>query len=427
MNDIEKQEQEPSTPEQAGSTESSKNADSQEKAPKTSQKTAIFALILALAGLVLGYVKLDELDSALQQEREELADLKKQQLEGQGRLDKSNQAIAAQQTAFTKQDERLKLQAEEMSESLELVYERVGRSSTQWLVAEAEYLMRIANHRLLLEGDSKTALVALERADKRLHDSGDPIWTPIREKLASEMAELRGLQELDIAGQAAKLSGLISQVDKLKLPQSVSITSSEPESNAEEEKEFSFDTVLEDFWAGVKSLLKVRRSDRPVTAMLEPDQAFFLYQNLRLQLEASRVALLRGDKSLFDASLQRVGEWIKEFFDQEHAVTKSMLRGVAELAKLDLEAKRPDISGSLRMLLQQQGRDEEEPESEQEEQQPTAEEPLLDSAEQKPEEAVSESADKEQKLAEEDQPEKAEQERAEEEEKPATTEQKEEL
>ncbi len=355
MNDIEKQEIEPAAHEQAESTEKTVKADSSQNPPKASQKVAIFALVLALTGSVIGYLKLDELNNALQQERQLLSELKEQQQEAKGHLDRSDQALSAQQTAIKEQDEWLKRQTEEMNQSLELVYERVGRSSTQWLVAEAEYLMRIANHRLQLEGDNITALVALQRADKRLLDSGDPAWTAVREKLASEMVELKGIKDLDLAGQAAKLSGLISQVDKLKLPHSVSVASEESEAVAEE-KEFNFDRVLEDFWGGLKSLLKVRRSDRPVTTMLEPDDTFFLYQNLRLQLEGARLALLRRDQTLFDASLQRGEAWIKEFFDQEHALTKSMLDGVNELAKLELEAKMPDISGSLRMLLEQQGR-----------------------------------------------------------------------
>ena len=359
MNDIEKQEIDQSELEQAESKESETSVDSTHGSSRSG--IAWIALLLALGGSGFAYMQQSDLNDALQQEKQALADLKKQQQETNGRLDKSDQAITAQEAAITRQDEWLKRQTEEMEQSLNLVYDRVGGSSTQWIVAEAEYLMRIANHRLQLEGDSATALVALERADKRLHDSEDPAWTAVREKLAAEMAELKGLKQLDLAGLTAKLSGLISQVDKLKLPHAAPVASEHPEVSPKEEKELNFDTVLNDFWVGFKSLIKVRRSDRPVAAMLEPDQSFFLYQNLRLQLEGARVALLRGDQPLFDASLQRVEAWVKEFFDQEHALTRDMLDGVGELRKLELDSKIPDISGSLRLLLERQGKVVEEP------------------------------------------------------------------
>lgn len=371
MNDLEKQEQEQTASEQA---ESSADAGSSQESPKPSQKIAIAALILALAGLVMGYMKWGELNASLQQEIKALAAIKQQQQEAQGRLDKSNQTITEQQAAFAKQSEKIKMQSEEMEQSLELVYERVGGSGTQWLVAEAEYLMRIANHRLQLEGDSKTASVALKRADKRLHDSGDPVWTPIREKLATEIAALKGLKELDLAGNAAKLSGLISQAEKLKLPHSTLAERGKQEEAPKKEKELNLDSVMQDLWVGLKSILKIRRHDQPVSAMLEPDQSFFLYQNLILQLEGARIALLRRDQSLFDTSLQRAEAWAIEFFDQKDSVTESMLQAITELKQLKLADEMPDISGSLRMLMVQQGRGDEMPEPVAETPEPVAEE-----------------------------------------------------
>jgi uncharacterized protein HemX len=118
--------------------------------------------------------------------------------------------------------------------------------------------------------------------------------------------------------------------------------------------------------AGLKSILKIKRHDQPVSAMLEPDQTFFLYQNLILQLEGARVALLRKDQSLFNTSLERAVEWAQKFFDQKDSVTESMLHEIEELRQLQLTADMPDISGSLRMLMVQQGRGDEmlEPEEE---------------------------------------------------------------
>ena len=418
MNDLEKQEPEQSAPEQI---ESSADADSSQESSNPSQKIAIVALVLALAGLIMGYVKWGELNASLQQEIKTLATIEQQQQEAQGRLDESNRAISEQQTAFAKQSDRMKMQAEEMEQSLELVYERVGGSGTQWLVAEAEYLMRIANHRLQLEGDSKTASVALERADKRLHDSADPVWTPIREKLATEIAALKGLRELDLTGQAAKLSGLISQAQKLKLPHSTIVESGKQEQAPQKQKELNLDSVLQDFWVGFKSILKIRRHDQPVSAMLEPDQSFFLYQNLILQLEGARVALLRRDQTLFDTSLMRAETWTKEFFDQKDSVTESMLRAISELKQLELAAEMPDISGSLRMLMVQQGRGDEMPEPVVEEEQLPEEEKQMGEDLAKPaiEEPVT-ADQKQESVADESKEDVKQQEQSEEEQKPSS-------
>ncbi len=368
MNDIEKQEHDSTTSEQVESTPSKSventdqiaGSDSGQKPSKAPMVIALLALIVALGASGLGYQKWVEFNGVMQQGAQVVASVRDKQNEIKGRLDESGKTITAQQAAFAAQDEMLKQerakleqQVADMKQSLEGVFQRIGRTSTQWIVAEAEYLMRIANHRLQLEGDAATAMVALKSADERLRDSGDPIWTGVREKLASEMAELQSVKALDLTGRAAKLSGLISQVENLKLPHSGPVVADRSQETATESKGFTIDSVLKDGWEGFKSLMVIRQNERPLTAMLGPEQRFFLYQNLRLQLGAARLALLRRDQTLYDSSLERARAWVNEFFDQEQAVTKTMQTGIDDLKGLEIQTKLPDISGSLRMLMEQ--------------------------------------------------------------------------
>ncbi len=368
MNETEKQELDPTTPEP--SEEIAVSPEEQVEPlvepnvqPKTSKLPliiALLALVVAVGGVGLGYMKWAELKGAVQQEGQAVVELKERQIETKGRLDESGKTIVAQQAAFSALDQmlkqeraRLQQQSLEMKESLDGVFRRIGRSSTQWIVAEAEYLMRIANHRLQLEGDAATALVALNTADGRLRDSGDPVWNGVREVLASEMAQLKAIKVLDLVAHVSTLSSLVSQVEKLKLPQSGPVISAKAQGQAEKSKEFTVDTVLHDGWEGFKSLMVIRKNDRPLTAMLGPEQRFFLYQNLRLQLEAARLALLRRDQSLYDSSLERATAWVAEFFDQKQAVTKTMQAEIGDLKGLQVQPALPDITRSLRMLLEQ--------------------------------------------------------------------------
>ena len=51
------------------------------------------------------------------------------------------------------------------------------------MVAETEYLLRIAGHRLNLARDTRAALAAMELADQRLRDTLDPGWAGVREQI----------------------------------------------------------------------------------------------------------------------------------------------------------------------------------------------------------------------------------------------------
>jgi len=378
MNDTEKQELDPTTTEARETAEEQVETTAQDEANRERQTTrvadsnnrpsklpmgvAVLAMVVALGGLGMGYTKLVEIKRSLQQGQQAVSQLQSGQQETKGRLDESGKTIAAQQAAFAAQDQmmkqertRLEQKSKEMRQALDSVFERIGRSSTQWVVAEAEYLMRIANHRLQLEGDAVTALVAMEAADMRLRDSGDPVWNGVREQLANEMTEIKSIKMLDLAGNASRLSGLIAQVEKLKLPQSGPVVGTKSEGGGvRDKKEFTVDRVLQDGWDGFKSLVVIRKNDQPLTAMLGPEQRFFLYQNLRMQLESARMALLRRDQSLFNSSLDRATMWVGKFFDQEQASTKAMHSGIGDLKGLQVKPKLPDISGSLRMLLQLQ-------------------------------------------------------------------------
>ncbi|OOZ36578.1 uroporphyrinogen-III C-methyltransferase [Solemya velesiana gill symbiont] len=265
-------------------------------------------------------------------------------------IDEQKATLAAQDEKLSSERERLDRQSQEMSASLDAVYERVGHESTAWMAAEAEYLMRVANHRLRLERDVATAIKALQAADARLRDSGDPGWSNVRQTLAEEIAALQGIAQLDRTGLSARLSAMVKRINSLKIigtepvRRVVEATAEQP---AETTEGKSFKTLLQDGWEGFKSVMVIRHHGKPVTAMLPPEQQFFVYQNLRLQLEAARMSMLRGDRILYTASLETAEQWMNDLFDTEDAAAQAVLSEIAELKTIDISPGLPDISGSL--------------------------------------------------------------------------------
>ncbi|MGB0713984.1 MAG: uroporphyrinogen-III C-methyltransferase, partial [Gammaproteobacteria bacterium] len=86
-----------------------------------------------------------------------------------------------------------------------------------WVLAEVEYLMRIANHRLMLQRDPVTAEVAMRAADQRLRSLNDPVLVPVREKLAAEINALGALPKPDLEGMGLSLDALAESVAGLPL------------------------------------------------------------------------------------------------------------------------------------------------------------------------------------------------------------------
>jgi uroporphyrin-3 C-methyltransferase len=342
------------------------------KEPGSMPVALIGALLLAVLALLaaggLAYVGMDkhkqvaaQLDAMGQQAGEQRNGVTglSERLEGlsgglaeqSGLLQQQGQRVEGLLTRLEAERQQYEKGRQETLQALNSLQKRMGRSTSRWMAAEAEYLIRVANHRLQLEADASTALSALQAADERLRDTADPLWTPVREVLAEDIAGLQSLAPPDYAGLSARIAGLARQVDKLKVK---TLLLNQPLSSDGKAvgKGFDWEKMLTDGWQGFRSLMVVRRHDQPVAAMLPPEQRFFLGQNLRLQLESARLALLRRDQQLYDGAIRSANAWLKEFFEQKDPGTAAIQRELQQLADVKVRMPMPDVSGALAVLRQ---------------------------------------------------------------------------
>jgi len=265
-------------------------------------------------------------------------------------VDEARSAFEGQERRLAEENLRLQEREAELRAAVADVHRRVGRSGTQWMIAETEYLLRIANHRLSLARDPDTAQVALQLADQRLRDTQDPGWAGVREQIARDMARLDAFEAPDIAGLSARLSALVDQVPQLRIARATSGPERTlPERVARDPEERSWDTLLDDLWAGFKDSVRIRERDQPVAAMLAPEHQFFLYENLKLHLESARLGLARGDQALFEDNLATAQQWLADYFRND-AVAVSINDALGGMRGTEIRPAMPDISQSLRAL-----------------------------------------------------------------------------
>lgn len=360
-------------------------ADNETKA-KSPDRSSIFPLLLGGAALLaviataaVGYhfwgqlrtdmatieTRIDETRGQQRQLQQSVGTATETLLAQQGKLDEQREVLAEQRTAvdearkaFEAQeqrlaDENLRLQEREteLRAAVADVHRRVGRSGTQWMIAETDYLLRIANHRLILARDTDSARVAMELADQRLRDTKDPGWTGVREQIARDIAKLSAFEAPDVAGLSLRLGALIEQIPQLKIASAtIGPERTLPEQVAREPGERSWDTLLEDIWAGFKDSVRIRERDKPVQAMLAPEHQFFLYENLTLHLQAARLALARGDEPLMREHLGTARDWLARYFASDDRNAANISSAIGEMLEIQIRPALPDISQSLRAL-----------------------------------------------------------------------------
>ncbi|MGB0957492.1 MAG: uroporphyrinogen-III C-methyltransferase, partial [Litorivicinus sp.] len=215
-----------------------------------------------------------------------------------------------------------------------------GNRAQEYLLAEVEYLLRIAIQRVQAGRDVATGLALLQSADQALATADDAALFPVRRALASEIAALRAVPSLDRTGLYLKLAAAAEQVDALRMSPTEIASAPAPESAD------AIDGALKT----LASFVTVRRRDNPVEPMLAPTEAAYVRQNLRLMMEQSQLALLDGDSATWQASLGRAQDWVGRYFLASDTQTTAMLETLAPLGDLNIAPELPRIGESLNAL-----------------------------------------------------------------------------
>lgn len=325
---------------------------------------ALAALLLALATLVGGYFVWHEVQrqAAWQQQVQARIEGRGQSLDQRldtfkDRLDNDLAAgERARRELETAQRDLARGQAG-LEDALGVLRAQVSRQHTDWTLAEVQYLLQIANLRVQLERDVPTAVAALGAADQRLQTLADPAFTPVREAITRELTGLRAVALPDVAGIALTLDTLAAEVRKLPLEnahvrQPAAATPAAAPATAAGWWERA-QQMLGNIGDALRSLVVVRRNDVPVGPLLAPDQQFFLYENLRLQLATARLAALRGQPEIYRSSLGSAARWLANHFDAQAPAVEAARAELERLAALDIRPALPDVSVSLRLLREQ--------------------------------------------------------------------------
>jgi len=290
--------------------------------------------------------RLASLESAGGDEGQQLLEVKEleQQLKSQVQAGQSKiQSTVAAQTA----------QIERLESSLEVQRDEIARFGAtdrkDWLLAEAEYLLRLANQRLIMAGDVVAATALLANADTILRELDEAAMHEARAAVAADLAALRAVPEVDVEGLYLRLSALAEQVDALvifELPDADGAVEVAVAEDWQARLEQGYDQAL----AKLSDYIVVRRRDVPYEALMDPQWERLVRQNMRMLLEQAQVALLSGNQVLFRESLRRAGRWVEQFFEVDEAGSRALAGEIASMSQQTIAVKIPDVSRSLAAL-----------------------------------------------------------------------------
>lgn len=224
----------------------------------------------------------------------------------------------------------------------------------EWKLQEAQYLLRLADQRILLEKDSQNALALALSADDVLRDIDQADLVGVRKLLAEEIAVLKLAGVIDREGIYLRLSALSTQVDAIPFieplgqQQSVLVDEEIPQDETLKQK------MTRHFYGLLHKLgsyVRVRDHGQTINAVLPPDEQKFLQQNLRLILEQSQVALLRNEKGIYQESLVKAQNWINQYYSLNEKA-RAVLEELQALQQENIAPELTNFSNSSSALIE---------------------------------------------------------------------------
>ncbi len=231
--------------------------------------------------------------------------------------------------------------------ALEAMYQELSRNRDEWSLTEIEQILSIAAQQLQLAGNIPGALTALQTADIRLQRLDKPQLAPLRKVIDQDIQTLKAMPFIDLTGMAVKLDNIIAAIDKLPLlseARTLQLDDGPPQS---EPAGSTWSRWTGNFWQEIRQLVRLQNIESNDVPLLNPNQTFFLRENLRLRLLTARLALLRHDEATYKSDLNAARDWLNRYFDTANRNVRSEDAVLRQLIDSSISITIPDISGSM--------------------------------------------------------------------------------
>lgn len=262
---------------------------------------------------------------------------------------------------------------------LEELIQSLSRSRDENVLADVDAALRLALQQSAITGSAEPLLSALRQADERLARYQQPRMDRVRRAVLQDLDRVKAAGTVDVQSLAIRIDETVRAIDDLPLLAAIDRRGAKREVASRVAGERAPDTasnaapsvvtppaagasaadgsgfhglnaklrsMLQQVWTEVRDLVRVTRVDQPEAALLAPEQAFFLRENLKLRLLNARLALLSRQFDTVQSDLRDAQGSLDRYFDKGSRrveLAREQLRQVAQQAR-QITVPRPDAT-----------------------------------------------------------------------------------
>ncbi|HIG8879970.1 TPA: uroporphyrinogen-III C-methyltransferase [Klebsiella variicola] len=341
------------TREAVETTPQPENNDKKKAGNKTSLALSAIAIAIAIAAGI-GLYGLNKQQATRQNATTaelsgQLAALQKAQESQKSELEGIIKQQADQLIQAKHEQETLTKQLDELQQKVAVIS---GSDAKTWLLAQADFLVKLAGRKLWSDQDVTTAAALLKSADASLADMNDPSLIGARRAITDDIATLSAVSQVDYDGMILKVNQLANQIDNLRLADNNDDDSPMDSDSDELSSSISEWRVnLQKSWQNfMDSFITVRRRDETAVPLLAPNQDIYLRENIRSRLLVAAQAVPRHQEETWKQSLDNVSTWVRAYYDTDDATTKAFLDEVDKLSQQSITMTVPETLQSQALL-----------------------------------------------------------------------------
>lgn len=309
----------------------------------------VLVIALGAGGYYHTHRQAQQLIAANQSLQQQLAELKQSQQQEKSALEGLLQQQGKTLDAADREQTSLARQLSELQEKVATIS---GSDAKTWLLAQADFLVKMAGRKLWSDQDVTTAATLLKSADASLADMNDPSLMNVRRAITEDISGLSTLSQVDFDGIILKVNQLSNQVDNLRLADNDSDEAPMDEDSGELSASLGeWRQNLTKSWHNfMANFITIRRRDTGAEPLLAPNQDIYLRENIRSRLLVAAQAVPRHQNEVYKQSLETISTWVRAYFDTSDPATKAFLEELDGLSQQSVTMDVPDQLKSQPLL-----------------------------------------------------------------------------
>jgi uroporphyrin-3 C-methyltransferase len=168
-----------------------------------------------------------------------------------------------------------------------------------------------------LTGSVEPLLAALRAAEVRINRTAQPRLTPVQRAIARDLAKVKSSVVADTPAVLVKLDELVLLADELPMANAVGAAKGQDAPKRKPDEALSQWSLrwMQVLHEEIRALVRVSRIDEPEAALLAPEQAYFVRENLKLRLLNARLGLISRQLDSARSDLATASVTIAKYFD----------------------------------------------------------------------------------------------------------------